>query len=47
MRTESEIIGKGGVMVRVEDQKGEFKIIELKDTLYIPEKSRKLIAYQI
>ena len=42
--SESKILGKGEVRFRVKDEKGEFKMIELKDTLYVPENSRKLLS---
>ena len=41
--SESQILGKGEVRFRVKDEKGEFKMIELKDTLYVPENSRNLL----
>ena len=39
---ESKILEKGEVRFRVKDEKGEFKMIELKYTLYVPENSRNL-----
>ena len=42
--SESKILGKSEVRFRVKDEKGEFKMIELKDTLYVPENSRNLLS---
>ena len=42
--SESKILGKGEIRFRVKDEKGEFKTIELNDTLYVPENSRKLLS---
>ena len=38
--SESKILGKREVRFRVKDEEGDFKTIELKNTLYIPENSR-------
>ena len=35
--SESKILGRGEVRFNVKDEKGEFKMIELKDTLNVPE----------
>ena len=40
----AKILGKGEVRFRVKDEEGEFKMIELKDTLYVPENSRNLLS---
>ena len=42
--SESKILGKGEVRFRVKDEKGEFKMIELKDNLYVPENSRSFLS---
>ena len=42
--SESKIIGKDEVRIREEDEEGEFNMIELKDTLYVPETSRNLLS---
>ena len=42
--SESKILGKGEVRFRVKDEKSEFKMIELKNTLYVPENSRNLLS---
>ena len=42
--SESKILGKGEVRFRVKDEKGEVKMIELKDTLYVAENSRNLLS---
>ena len=42
--SESKFLGKGEVRFRVKDEKGELKMIELKDTLYVPENSRNLLS---
>ena len=42
--SESKILGKGEVRFKVKDEKGEFKMIELKNTLYVPENSRNLLS---
>ena len=42
--SESKILGKGEVRPRVKEKKGELKMIELKDTLYVPENSRIVLS---
>ena len=42
--SESKNLGKSEVRFRAKDEKGEFKMIELKDVLYVPENSRNLLS---
>ena len=42
--SESKTLRKGEVRFRVKDEKSKFKMIELKDTLYVPENSRNLLS---
>ena len=42
--SKSKILGKGELRFRVKDEKGEFKMIELKNILYVPENSRNLLS---
>ena len=39
----SKVLRKGEVRFRVNDEKGKFEMIELKDILFLPESSRILI----
>ena len=40
--SEAKLLGKGELRFRAKNEKGEVTIIELKDFLYVPEKSRNL-----
>ena len=42
--SESKFLGKGQVRFRVKDEKGKLNMIELKNTLYVPENSRILLS---
>ena len=45
--SESKLLGKGEVRFRVKDEKGKFKMIELKDTLFVPENSNLISISKI